>query len=174
MKAHKNQPKIITALLAITLQFVSYGKEPAREPMDPVPEGAFVELNFVVKEPGGKLIEDAKVKAGFYLPRPVKGFPTSEGTTDERGRFVAKGKTRDEVRYWITKDGYYKSTGTYNCPRASRNEYPRIKNGYWQPRKPTVSVELRPIRNPIPMYVKKASTGVPEADETLGYDLLKG
>lgn len=47
-------------------------------------------------------------------------------------------------------------------------------DGKWQPWNPTNTAILKPIKNPIPMYVKSVNLGIPKYGEALGFDLKKG
>lgn len=162
-----------TVLLVLGLLPATYSQTPSgvlAEEATP-PRVARGQIELMVADPDGNPVENANVKAGFYNPKD-RDPSWLKTKTNERGRCVVTGLTENLINYQVTKGGFYQTKGKYNC--YSRYEKPRVADGYWQPRKPTVHVELRPIRNPIPMYVKNASTGVPKANEALGYDLLQG
>ena len=174
MEERKAQLRFTVAFAAIVIAvpFVVYGDDISREPVEHRPGGVIGQIELLVTEPDGTPVQNAHVKAGFYNPRNRQ--PGFINRTNEQGRCVVSGLTENEIRYRVFKDGYYKSKGVYSCVHAAHKQDIRVKNGYWQPRKPTVSVELRPIRNPIPMYVKEVSGFIPDQQKPCGYDLVEG
>lgn len=69
----------------------------------------------------------------------------------------------------ITANNYYKSS--FDVPYTGIN---RVLNR-WEPWNPTIEVEMRKIKNPIPMVYKRQKwTVVPEFGTQIGYDLEAG
>lgn len=91
---------------------------------------------------------------------------TIKGYTDEQGVFEAKAMSNDGVILGdITKDGYYESGIAHSF---FRNTF-----GMWQPWGKELTVVMRPIVNPVPMYVRNASFKFPAFDQEIGFDLEK-
>lgn len=126
-------------------------------------------------------IESAHVEVYFELERGVSNKDVD--LTDEQGIFVASGSTIQNVGGCIIrKEGYYDSfcrgysgtsvfTGITGIPGFRR----------WQPWNPTLTVVLKKIKNPIPLYRRvfgSENTDYPEhrlpkANEYVGLDLIE-
>ena len=95
-----------------------------------------------------------------------------DGETDEHGTFVAQGTcTIKDVPISIVRNGYYDSRVTYSYPN-----YLSVTNGIWQPWNPTVTVVVRRVVNPIPMYAKHIDGHGQHLrpNEWCAYDLVAG
>jgi len=73
----------------------------------------------------------------------------------------------DVYAYGAVKEGYYPSRGLNGV-------FAPAVNGQWQPRPKRLTVVLKPIKNPVPMYAKRIEVLVPEVGKPVGYDLEKG
>lgn len=87
-------------------------------------------------------------------------------TKDGTAEFVGSTETK-QYAYGATKEGYYSSRGL-------RGTFERADAGRWLPWEKRLTVVLKPIRNPIPMYAKRVEVLVPEVGKPVGYDLEKG
>lgn len=119
----------------------------------------------------GKTIEGVDVGATFEISKG-KGagikYSTEKGTTDKEGKYIVVGKTMFNVPYGAAKQGYYKSNGEY---RSILNE-----NGRWQPWNPEITIVLRKIENPVPMYARNTHMTLiilPETNKAIGFDLME-
>lgn len=91
---------------------------------------------------------------------------TVKGVTDELGVFEAKAMSNDGVVLGdITKEGYYES--------GVAHSFYVTKLGMWQPWGKEFKVVMRPIVNPVPMYVRNAIFKVPAKGVEVGFDLEK-
>ena len=122
----------------------------------------------VVDEEGAPL-SNALVRIGFFEGK------MNTGVTDSNGLFGAEGNSKEgDANYYAEKEGYYSSRYDY---RYSGNISPRggfYLSNKWQPWAPTNVVILKPIKNPVPMYVKRVETHLQEPEKAIGYDLTVG
>lgn len=111
---------------------------------------AKVTINVV--DEGGVPVEGANVEVYFKLEGNRDN--RDEGVTDSKGLFEATGSTQRFVGGCnITKDGYYASGCDYS------EKYLTDISGImgfrrWQPWNPSIKVVLKPIKNPIPLYMR--------------------
>lgn len=121
----------------------------------PLPADALPTAKVTIKafDEDGTPIEDVNVKVFFKL----EGYKsnTDEGRTNENGEFEASGSTTQYVGGCsLVKEGFYKGfCGNYN--ERSFTGISGIK-GFrrWQPWNPTITIKLKRIKNPIPLYVR--------------------
>lgn len=115
-----------------------------------------------------KLVDDeGKPVAG--IPVVVDFFRTHEtrGESDTNGILAVEGPADTWlVRYSAEKIGFYYSSGEYHFSESRENR--------WQPWDPVVTVTLRRVVKPVPMYAKRVSTNIPAIGGQYGYDLLAG
>jgi hypothetical protein len=91
---------------------------------------------------------------------------TVKGFTDDNGIFEVKTMSNDGVILGdITKDGYYES--------GLAHSFYFTRFGMWQPWGKVLTVVMRPIVNPVPMYVRNHSFKVPVKGTEVGFDLEK-
>lgn len=147
----------------------TYGERATRDEGKAYTKGAYLQTTLKVVDVDGQPVTNAYVQAGYSSPK--KGANWSKGYTDTNGLYTAKGHTRDTMTYRVTKDNYYKSTGGYNAWGKAK---PQVLKDKWQPWNTTIPVVLKPMKNPVPMYVKRVKATIPVVGEPVGYDLLKG
>lgn len=95
-----------------------------------------------------------------------------KGITDSNGLFCAQATCTGSLGVMAEKQGYYKWADHFFFYRLGKES-----DGPWQPFDPkqdVVTVTLRRIVNPVPMYAKRVETVVPVFDLPLGYDLEQG
>lgn len=91
---------------------------------------------------------------------------TVKGSTDEHGIFETTAFSNDGVVLGdITKEGYYES--------GIAHSFYVTKFGIWQPWGKVFKVVMRPIVNPVPMYVRNNFFKFPALDKEIGFDLEK-
>lgn len=94
------------------------------------------------------------------------GSGTVKGFTDEHGVFEAKAISNDGVILGdIKKEGYYES--------GLSHSFYVTRFGMWQPWGKELTVVMRPIVNPVPMYVRNTYFDFPALGEEIGFDLMK-
>jgi hypothetical protein len=91
---------------------------------------------------------------------------TVKGFTDDNGIFEVKTMSNDGVILGdITKDGYYES--------GLAHSFYFTRFGMWQPWGKELTVVMRPIVNPVPMYVRNTFFDFPALGKEIGFDLEK-
>lgn len=112
-----------------------------------------------------EIINDSMVTVGFSSNLDKDKVLKVSGKINNKGIFSAKGKTNGLVGATISKDGYYISTIDYHFNKKS--------GGRWEPWNPEVTVILRKIETPVPMYARRADLEVPVLNKEIGFDLLE-
>ena len=107
-----------------------------------------------VTEESGTPIEDAHVSVWYMGFRPGESKEVA-GNTNKKGVFLAKGVPLLRMEAFISKEGYYKS----ESGRLSRKKDHAI------------TLVLRRIKNPIPLYAKRLHIIPPVKDRDIGFDL---
>jgi len=120
----------------------------------------------------GLPIPQAAVTIGFEVPKPpAQGWGTVEkpafGLTNEQGEWSATGPSSGHLGGNVKKEGFYDSY--FAAP-----DFSDVREGKWQPWNPTVSVLLKKIVNPVPMYARRVRIELPAVDQPIGYDLIAG
>ncbi len=92
-----------------------------------------------------------------------------QGQTDSNGLFSAEAVGNSLVTCAAQKDGYYPTKGIEIV-------FTNAVRGRWEPWNTEVSITLRKIIAPAPMYAKRIpiESELPAAGEPVGYDLLIG
>jgi hypothetical protein len=123
-----------------------------------------------VIDESGQPVLGAKAQMSWNVNRP-DGSTTSdkiEGLTDGSGIFStsheANGST--DLGFMATKQGYYPSKTGYGI--AQLNDSDPAK---WNPQ---ITLLLKKIIRPVPMYAKWVNLGMPVFDKPAGFDLMKG
>lgn len=123
-----------------------------------------VKLSIKVMDEEGHSLDGAKVVLHFQGGDLDKD--ATRGETDDRGTYSASGFSSDGVTGGgVYKDGYYKSVFSH--------DFYVTRFGMWQPWGKELTVVMRPIVNPVPMYVRDSSFKVPVLDKEVGFDLEK-
>ncbi len=118
----------------------------------------------VVNEDGQPL-EGARVSLRFQGGGLEKDRTTGE--TDKNGIFGASGMSNDgSTGGGVDKDGYYKS--------VFHHDFYVTHFGMWQPWGKELTVVMRPVVNPVPMYVRDTHFKIPVKNQEVGFDLEKG
>ncbi|WP_145915411.1 hypothetical protein [Geobacter anodireducens] len=120
-------------------------------------------VNLKVIDETGLSVQNANIELCFKY-----GCLTEEaikGVTDSNGKFSYMGWCSDgHVGGGISKAGYYGSAFGYMF-------YPR-KTIYLSPWNKEITVVLRPIVKPVPMYVRNRTFEFPALNKNLGFDLM--
>jgi hypothetical protein len=123
-----------------------------------------------VVDEAGQPMSRAEVTIGYYVPPPAGqsiATDAKRGKTDTNGLFTASERSRSvDLFFGAVRDGYYKSRRTYELGAAY--QYDPVK---WSP---TVTLVLKKIGQPIPMYAKRVGTKVPIEGQPIGFDLKAG
>ena len=120
----------------------------------------------------GMPMKGVNVGIGVYFLKTMNPFDGKdskeiEGKTDDKGFFTSEFSGLCEIIVWADAQGYYSSSQKYVFDEPVAGKY--------QPWNPTITLVLRKIKNPVPMYAKKAEYLVfPCLEEPVGYDFLIG
>ena len=134
--------------------------------MQPAPTYALgmVKLVLRVVDEQGQPVNGAQVKLRFQGGGLDKD--RTIGETDDKGTYSASGLSSDGVTGGgVYKDGYYKS--------VFHHDFYVTRFGMWQPWGKQLTVIMRPIVNPVPMYVRNNSFKLPALGKEIGFDLEK-
>lgn len=111
----------------------------------------------------GKPVEGVKVGIGF-------GKGDAEGLTNFEGRFSGSANCNSHIGFNAVKPGYYMSIGTYDF------DYGKKSLIRWEPWNPEVTIVLRKIENPVPMYARdtnESQINIPVVGKDVGFDLIE-
>lgn len=114
-----------------------------------------------------KPVQGAEVMIGFLAKQGISQHikeTAEKGITAADGIFTASKKSTDHIAYSAEKQGYYMSSGEFHYSSSS--------NGRWQPWNSEVTIVLRKIINPVPMYARKFDLELPEIGKDIGFDLI--
>ncbi len=112
-------------------------------------------------------VAGANAEMSWYVNRPDYSttFAKAEGLTDTNGVFRTSHEANGSISLGFTasKAGYYPTTLDHAFHKF-RDEDPEKLN-------PNVTLVLRPVGTPTPMYARNATIEVPEAGKGIGFDL---
>ena len=124
-------------------------------------------LTIKVTDERGEPIMDAEVglgsEQGYKNGSPVMQAVT--GRSNSKGLFNTKVRTSNFITYGAIKDRYYSSLGEYR--------FKEKKRWHWEPWNPEVTLVLRKIENPVPMYARQIrDLMLPALNKNIGFDLI--
>lgn len=112
----------------------------------------------------GRALEGARVSLYFQSGGLEKD--RTVGLTDREGVFSASGYSSNGITGGgVNKNGYYQS--------VVHHDFYRKTLGMWQPWGKELIVVMRPIVNPVPMYVRNSFFPVSIKNREVGFDLEK-
>lgn len=118
----------------------------------------------------GQPVPDAHVEISYYVRSPDQTDASEkiQGLTDANGIFTASHENTGSIDlgFQATKSGYYPTTKGHEFADFADNNPAK-----WNP---TVTLVLKKIVNPIPMYAKRVLGGPPVLNTPVGYDLMAG
>ena len=124
---------------------------------------------FQVVDDTQKPVKAAKVTVGYEMGGLF--MPTisryQKGKTNSKGIWLYRSLFNTGIGGSLQKPGFYK---TY-LPHISAMT---MAEGHWKSKTNPFVVMIKPQKNPVPMYGKKASVYLPAKQGEFGYDLLKG
>ncbi len=143
------------ATLTLTVVLVSIGTSYAV---------GMAKLSIKVVDEYGHRIEGAEVRVRFQGGGLEKD--RKRGLTDEEGVFNSSGFSSDgSTGGGVDKDGYYTS--------VFHHDFYVSRFGVWQPWSKEITAIMRPIINPVPMYVRDNFFKIPIVGDEVGFDLEK-
>jgi hypothetical protein len=141
-------------------------------------EAGKVQMTLKVQDEFGKPVQGAEVGINLIKPKNVLSPLLSEkGTKVQMNAKTDKDGVAVFENSSLLSDVYFGASLTpgYYYTEGSQFHFQRIEDGKWQPWNPMITIILRPILNPVPMYAKMNSDlKLPENDKPIGYDLMVG
>lgn len=122
----------------------------------------------VVDEETGEPISDVDVGVSFR--KDWESSTRSEGITNIEGECTITGRGTHLIRYSAEKEGgYYKTLGGYAFEQVTSNL--QLRHQPWNPK---ITVKLRKIKKPVPMYARRVDHAIlPELGKKIGFDLME-
>ena len=147
---------IALILLVLTINYVEAQSQPQYE----------WRFTLKVVDENGTPIAGAKAGVGYYTHSTPAAI---DGITDTNGIFIATHSVEPSglgyaLGFGVDKAGYYSANQQQLLPPT----YDPMK---WNQ---TITLTLKKIGKPIPMYARKVNTKTPKEDEPIGYDLTAG
>ena len=168
----KNSTRIFAAIFICCLGTSFLTAATTDEIKKAISNGAKGKITFRVVDTKGNPVVGAQVGVGFYNQNMKGDGEGVSGKTDSFGMFTATGEPTGDMSYGITKEGYYKTEGSYWFYRASDTN--TVKDGRWQPWNPTNTVVLKEIRHPVPMFARNLEIKMPVQNVPVAFDFEKG
>lgn len=160
--------KITALTYCITLAFAlpSCGEKPYKK--------AKTNATIEVTDIEGKVLPDVLVGGTYYEKfANTQGFGSAEmksstARTNYYGLAALSNETESSFVHFGIREapGYYKHF-------SQEYRYTSQSKGVWQPDNPLIQFKLKPIKNPIPLYAKRAIIKLPLENTWLGYDFEK-
>ena len=109
-------------------------------------------------------------KASFTIEGLKTKNKTINNLTDKNGIFAVSEDSTGYVWYGVEMDGYYKSRGEYRFTKRESDK--------WQPWNPEITVVMRKIEKPVPMYARNTGNVMPDIEipainKEVGFDLME-
>jgi hypothetical protein len=123
-----------------------------------------------VIDESGEPVAGATAEMSWNVNRPDNSLTSdkTEGITDANGVFKTSHEANRSVGlgFAASKAGYYSAKIGYELAQLSDNDPAK-----WNP---TVTLLLKKVIRPIPMYAKWVNLGMPAFDKPVGFDLMAG
>src|SRR5690625_4694589 len=129
------------------------------------------QITIRVVDEDGKPIEGARVGASG-VPGGGPDSSVDNGYTNDEGKVTLVFRSFGMNEFNSRKEGYY-TTFTVPFNFSDDNYDDAYRRGRWEPWNPEVELELKSIRDPIPMYVNEVRK-LPDSEGEFGYDLIVG
>jgi hypothetical protein len=128
-----------------------------------------------VAEDDGTPVPAAKVNLAASLST-TGGDRSKDGFTGTDGRISLTVSSVDgQVKGAASKRGYYTTdTAWISLQSGGSDQFKPLKEGKWGENGRLLKIPLRPIKNPVPMYVKNVFLVFPNPGQWTGYDLEVG
>jgi len=128
--------------------------------------GAKARINLTIADDNNVVVDNANVEVYFGLS--VREGKSVKGISDDKGNFVADGKTTGEVYVNVSKKGFYKTTKKIEL---YNDEHREVYRGRWMPETIMTNVLLRKIINPIHLLKADGTIPIPTTNTWLGFDM---
>lgn len=124
-------------------------------------------ITIKVIDENGAPVEQADVRIRFQI-NAQKKYNGIDGLTKEDGTVSGAATTNGHVGFKVNKKGYYESWSSY--------DYKEQATLRWEPWNPEITVMLRKIKNPVPMYARdtnESRINIPVTGKEVGFDLIE-
>lgn len=111
-------------------------------------------------------VEHANVRLRFQI-NSQKKYNGIDGVTKSDGTITGTASTNGHVGFRVNKTGYYESWSTYDFKNSTTMR--------WEPWNPEITVVLRKIENPVPMYARdtnESRINIPVIGKEIGFDFI--
>lgn len=122
-------------------------------------------FSVIVVDDNGNPVGSAKVGVGFERNFNARDSIGHQQESDSNGKATFSDSTSGYVTYGAKKEGYYNSYYSYT--------FTKVNTFRWIPWNPELTVVLRKIKNPVPMYARRAKIKIPVVGKDVGFDLIK-
>jgi len=143
------------------------GVTPCPAQIRPLPHGWNCTVRVI--DETGQSVPGAQVRIDFSAASPQGDAVPDHilGLTDTNGIFVASHVDRSvQLDFQAQKAGYYRFAVQHYFGFANKNDSPD-----WSP---SLTLVLKRIRQPVPLYAKSVNLGMPVYDRPAGFDLMVG
>jgi len=146
------QPEITGAPWSVTLKLVDDNGQPI--------DGAHASVGYHITPPPGKVVDGYRESSAKI-----------EGLTDSNGVFSASHSDASwSLGFDVRKPRYYSTHVNYDLFLPGQFDSATVTEN----RNPTLTLVLKMIGDPIPMYARIVESGPPVSDKPIGYDLMAG
>lgn len=119
-----------------------------------------------VLDEAGLPVPGASVAVGMGVGH-TGSSPTARGVSDASGLFTGELTGYGPIGYGASKEGFYEFGAPLHLVAQSHGLGRRF-----EPWNPTVVATLRPILNPVPMYVRRVNMNLPELEKDCSFDMI--
>jgi hypothetical protein len=130
-------------------------------------DGAIAKYSLRIVDDDGAVVSNASIKVSFAMD----DSEWITGWSGTNGYFSASGRSRGEMLFRVNKDGYYQ---TKRRITFGRHDGVVVRDGKWQPWNSEITVVIREVLNPIPMFARIVDTKIPPGEYGIGFDLKVG
>ncbi len=135
-------------------------------------------ITLKILDDDGKPVGCARIWVAYGNPKEgqsIDPFQPNDwaiaGLTDTNGLFIAKHIDHSwSLGIQIQKAGYYSVFKSYELYKPGQFDDQTVAAN----RNPKLTLNLKKIGQPIPMYAKQLNTHVPDLDKPVGFDLMAG
>jgi len=133
--------------------------------------GADAKLFLCIMDQDSKPVQNAHVNAIFLCGHSNGGYQEVNANTDADGICVVKGKCTGVLKWMVSKEGYYNSSGKWNLfATLDKN---KVRKGKWQPYGERKTILINKVKRPDCLQIPNLDRGrlaIPEFNKWLAID----
>lgn len=161
--------KMFHAMFVVGLALTGIAREHSEAFLNAERNGARTRIKLRVVDDESNPVADANVRVFMGMNFRERGYWIA-GSTDSNGMFLIDDKTTgNEIEIYLNQTGYYETTKKL-CYIAMGAEH-EVSGGNWQPYPNEVQIELRKIRNAIPLKSSGGVYHIPITNEWAAFDM---